>query len=115
MGESKVHKDLKEEFAGKTGRTEVRLPSGRIVDAVSGTGIVTEVELDGRAGQKAAVSRQKEAQAIGLARKVRLVVPSGKEDSAVHEMRRQRLGGWVQSTDGGVKISVPKRRKSTKY
>lgn len=115
MSEGKLHKVLKRKFARSTGHTERRLPSGRRIDAVSPTGIFTEIELDGAPGRRAAVSRQKEAQALRLARKVRLVVPPEKVDSAYDEMRRQRVRGEVVSTDGTTRIYVPKRHKSTKY
>ena len=114
MSESKMHRVLKHKFAGKTGDTECPLPSRRKVDSKSGTGIVTEIELDGAPGRRAAISRLREAQRIGIARKVRMVVQNQNLDSAYNEMRRQRVGGEVISTDGTTKIYVPKRRKSTK-
>ena len=71
--------------------------------------------LPGAPGRRAAINRLKEAQRIGIARKVRVVVQNQNLDSAYDEMRRQRVGGEVVSTDGTTKIYVPKRRKSTKY
>lgn len=57
MPESRSHRTRKRKDAGLTGRTEVRLPSGTFLDALSGTGIATETERGGAPGIKKAVSR----------------------------------------------------------
>jgi len=111
MPESRSHRARRRKDAGLTGQTDVQLPSGRFLDALSGTGIATETERSGAPGIRKAVSRLREAQTSGQARKVRLRVPDWDLDTAFNEMRRQRVGGELTNLGGTCKFRVPKRRK----
>jgi len=111
MAESAWHRRLKNRDAGKTGDTEVPLPSGRIVDALSGTGIATEVERGGFTGIRKSVGSLKEAVDENIARKARLRVPDWDLELAYSEMRRQGLGGELTNLSGTTKVRVPKRRR----
>ena len=111
MPESEGHKRLKRRDAGKTGKTEVQLPSGAIIDALSGTRVASEIERGGPAGIRKSVESLGEALDTGIARKVRLRVPQPDIPAAVAEMRRQRIGGEVTNLGGTEKVHVPKRRK----
>jgi len=50
MGESPRHKSLKAQAAGPGGKTEVPLPGGKKLDALSKRNIATEVERGGTTG-----------------------------------------------------------------
>lgn len=111
MAESQRHKQLKRKDAHSTGKTEKKLPSGRRIDALSPTGIATEIERSGRPGIKKSVTTLKKAVNSGIARKARLRVPNKDLDVAFKEMRRQRVGGELTNLGRTAKIKVPKRRK----
>ena len=110
MPESQSHKQYKNAAAGKTGQTEVPLPSGAVLDALSSSGIATEVERGDSAGITKSVASLKEALKEGIARKTRLSVPQSNMDAAFEEMRRQGLGGELTNLSRTVKRQVPKRR-----
>lgn len=111
MPESQRHKYYKRKDAHTTGETEYPLPSGRSLDALSPTGIATEIERSGKPGIMKSVGALKEAIDEGIARKTRLRVPQQDMDFAYEEMRRQRLGGELTNLTGTIKTWVPKRRK----
>jgi hypothetical protein len=111
MPESKGHKIRKNKAAGICGEVDYLLPSGRKLDALSTTGIGTEIERGSRPQIKKAVSRLKEAVNSGEARKVRLRVKHSELDTGYDEMRRQRVRGELTNLGGTTKIYVPKRRK----
>jgi len=111
MTESRSHRARKRKDAGLTGRTEVQLPNGTFLDALSGTGIATETEHGGAPGIRRAVRRLGKAFGSGKARKVRLRVPDWDLDIGFDEMRRQRVGGELTNLGSTRKFHVPKRRK----
>ena len=111
MPESVSHRSRKRKAAGGLGITEYPLPSGRKLDALSVTGIATEIERGGPTQIRKAVHRLKESLNSGDARKARLRVPESNLDATYEEMRRQRLGGELTNLGGTTKIYVPKRRK----
>lgn len=111
MPESPSHRSRKRKAAGGLGITDYLLPSGKRLDALSITGIGTEVERGGPTQIRKAVRRLKESLNCGDARKVRLRVPESNLDVAYEEMRRQRVGGELTNLGGTTKIHVPKRRK----
>lgn len=111
MTETISHRRRKRKDAGLTGQTEVKLPSGKFLDALSGTGIATEIERGGTPGIRTAVRRLGQAVRSGKARKARLRVPDGDLDTGFSEMRRQRVGGELTNLGGTRKLYVPKRRK----
>ena len=97
MAETRSHKRIKNKMAGPGGRTEVKLPSGRRLDAVSGTRIATEVERQGKKGIQKAVSRLSEAKKTHTASGVKIAVPRKDMGEAIREMRKQGVKGRVQS------------------
>ena len=107
---TRSHKILRSKAAGRTGRIEVSLPSGRRIDARSSSGILTEVQrLCG--GIPQSVSRLKEGLDSGTGRKARLRVPPNCVEGAYREMRRQRVRGEiVPISQPRAKVYVPKRR-----
>jgi len=111
MPESASHKMRKRKAAGSLGITDYPLRSGRKLDALSITGIATEIERGGSTQIREAVRRLKESLDTGEARKVRLRVHDSNIDVAYQEMRRQRVGGELTNLGGTTKIYVPKRRK----
>ena len=111
MPESQSHRKAKTKAAGTTGRTEVTLPTGRVLDALSPSKIATEVERGGTPGIRKSVGTLKQALDLGVARKARLSVPQSDMDRAFDEMRRQRLGGELTNLSRTQKIHVPRRRK----
>ena len=111
MPESPSHRSRKRKAAGALGTTEYSLPSGRKLDAISVTGIATEIERGGSAQIRKAVRRLKESLNSGDARKARLRVRESNLDVAYEEMRRQRVGGELTNLGGTTKTHVPKRRK----
>jgi len=111
MPESPSHRIRKRKDAGGLGITDYSLPSGRRLDAVSVTGIATEIERGGPTQIRKAVRRLKESLNSGDARKVRLRVHQSNLVVAYEEMRRQRVGGELTNLGGTTKTHVPKRRK----
>lgn len=111
MAESPSHRRYKNKDAGTTGQTEVVLPTGQRLDALSPTGIATEIERSGAQGIKKSVATLKAALDQGIARKARLRVPQPDMAAAYKEMRRQRLGGDLTNLTGTEKRHVPKRRR----
>lgn len=111
MPESPSHRSRKRKAAGGLGITDYPLPSGRKLDAISVTGIGTEIERGGPAQIRKAVSRLKESLNSGDTRKARLRVRESNLDVAYEEMRRQRVGGELTNLGGTTKTHVPKRRK----
>ena len=101
MTESKSHKTAKRKAAGRSGKTEVRLPGGRRLDAATKK-TATEVELSGNFD--AAARRLK---ASGKPNKV-MVVPEKDRPAGRAAMRRAGTGGTVRNISGSKKSSVPK-------
>ena len=92
MSETRAHRRAKIRAAGSGGRTEVPLPRGQRLDALTkGKGRATEVERSGSAtGLQAAAKRLKLS---GAPQKV-LRVPQ-KDMSAATALRRAGIGGTV--------------------
>lgn len=111
MPESARHKQLKRKDAGKTGETEVVLPSGARLDALSPTGIAAQIERGGKEDIIKAVDVLKEAIEAGVARKVRLRVNQPRIDNGFEAMRRKGVGGELTNLGGTYKTHVPKKRK----
>ncbi len=104
MARSKSHKRAQRRAAGKHGYTEVPLPSGRFLDALtSGGGRATEVERSGKYNRLLnAADRLREA---GTPQKV-LVVPHNDIDLAVEAMREVGITGTVKNITGSKKKRV---------
>ena len=107
---TRSHKILQSKAAGRTGKTEVSLPSGKRIDARSSSGIITEVQrVPG--GIRKSVSRLKEGLDSGVGRKARLRVPVNSVGDAYKEMRRQKVRGEIMPIHRPrAKVYVPKRR-----
>lgn len=111
MPESEHHKQLKRKDAGKTGETEVELPSGARLDALSPTRIAIQIERGDKDAIDKAVEVLKEALDTGVARKVRLRVNQPRIDNGFEAMRRKSVGGELTNLGGTYKTRVPKKRK----
>ena len=111
MSESKSHKIAKSKAAGKSGKTEKKLPSGKRLDAVTKKK-ATEVERSGtRQGLRRAVKRLKES---GKSQKV-LVVPHKDIDKGVEAMKREKVSGTVKNLKGSKRTSVRYKESSKAY
>lgn len=110
MAESEWHKRLKNKDAGLTGDTEVSLPSGGRIDALTGSKIGVEIERGGNAGIQKSISNLIEALDTGVARKARLRVHQQDMEIAEREMKRQGLKGELTNLTGTVKKQVGKRK-----
>ncbi len=112
---TRSHKILQTKAAGRTGKKEVRLPSGKRVDAKSGTGILRDIERS-RQGIPRSVTRLKEGVEKGIGRKAEIRVRADDVNAAYDEMRRQRVRGKIVPIGSPRNsVYVPKRRKSTTY
>ena len=111
MPESKRHKQLKNQDAGVTGQTEVTLPSGARLDALTGGGIAVEIERSGSRGIQKSVETLKEAIRSGIADKARLRVPQQDMGRAIEEMQRQGVEGQVTNLGGTQRKAVAKTKK----
>ena len=109
MAETNTHKRAKNQAAGSRGRTEVPLPGGQRLDALSQGGRrATEVERSGtRAGLNAAARRLRKS---GAAQKV-LQVPQMDMGAAARAMRDAGIGGALKNM-GNTKRRRVRRPKS---
>ena len=107
MGESDAHKKTKSRAAGQHGKTEVPLPSGGRLDALtSGGKRATEVERSGnpkRLGE--AAQRLKEASATQRV----LQVPQKDMGKATQAMKEAGVPGTVKNIGGTQRRSVRKQ------
>ncbi len=112
---TRSHKILQTKAAGRTGKKEMPLPSGRLVDAITRTGILREIERS-RQGIPRAVSRLKEGIEKGIGRKAEIRVHADNVNVAFDQMRHQRVrGNIVPIGSPRNSVYVPKRRKSTRH
>lgn len=111
MAKKDRHRQLLNKEAGKTGRTEVPLPSGARLDVLTRSGIGKEIERDS-AHEKLlmAASRLKEAKDRGIAKKVILKVPQPNIPDAVKAMKKVKVPGTVSNLKGSKVIPVRKPR-----
>jgi len=109
------HKILQTKAAGRTGETEVPLPSGKRLDAKSGTGIIREIERSCQ-GIPRAVKRLREGLDEGIGRKAEIRVQPKYVDFTYDEMRHQRVGGKIVPIGSPRdSVYVPKRRRPTRH
>lgn len=104
MGESDAHKRAKSQAAGSRGKTEVPLPGGGRLDALSSGGKrATEVERSGeRARLENAAQRLRES---GANQRV-LKVPQPHMGKAAQAMKRAGVSGTVKNISGTRRRSV---------
>ena len=116
MPESQSHKRTKKRLAGPKGKTEVKLRSGRRMDALTKNRIGAEVERQGPKGISKAVSRLKEAKSTKVALGAKIAVPQKDMRQAGSEMRKQRLSGRVENLSNTksyyVKASQSKSKRT---
>ena len=95
MSETSAHRRAKKRAAGVGGKTEVRLPGNRRLDALTkGKGRATEIERSGTSQRlEAAVRRLKQS---GATQKV-LQVPQKDMNPAIKAMKKVGIGGTVKN------------------
>ena len=115
MAKGDRHRQLVKQEAGKTGRTEVPLPSGARLDVLTRRRIGKEIEQE-NAPEKLlmAASRLKEAKNMGIAKKVVLKVPQPHMTDAAKAMKAQQVSGLVSNLKGSKVLPVPKSRAPSK-
>jgi len=97
MTESSGHRRAKLRAAGIDGETELQLPHGRRLDAMTSNGRATEVERSGTAqGLEAAAQRLRAANANQHV----LQVPQKDMDAAASAMRKVGVHGTVKNMAG---------------
>lgn len=103
MTETAGHRRAKGNAAGVNGKTEVPLPGGRRLDALTQGGRATEVERSGTAeGLEAAARRLQAAKATQHV----LRVPQKDMDAAAEAMREIGVRGTVRNLAGTKRRSV---------
>ena len=97
------HKRAQRKAAGRGGETEVPLPGGQVLDALTARGKATEVERSGsQAALDTAARRLRTAKNQSIAKAVELRVPQQDMDKAVEAMQKAGIKGAV-SNMGGTK------------
>ena len=115
MPESQSHKRTKKRLAGHKGKTEVKLRSGRRMDALTKNRVGAEVERQGPKGIRIAVSRLKEAKSTKVALGAKIAVPNKHMRQAGAEMRKQGVSGRVQNLSNSKAFYVkPTRLKPSR-
>jgi len=115
MTTDKSHGRIVRKAAGTNGFTEVTLPSGRKLDALTANGTAIEVERSGKGeGVFKAIERLDEAKKVRLARKVVLKVPQPDLKPAAAAMQGYGLMGEVQNLTGSksIRVTPPRKRRS---
>lgn len=104
MAESRSHKQAKRRAAGKSGKTEVKLPGGRRLDAATPRR-ATEVERSG-----SSTGLVKAAQRLKASKRTQkvLVVPQNDMSKAVKAMKKAGVGGTVKNLGSTKRRSVRK-------
>ena len=114
MPESQSHKRTKKRLAGHKGKTEVKLRSGRRMDAPSENRVDAEVERQGPKGIRKAVSRLKEAKKTEVALGAKIAVPNRAMRRA--GLRKQGVSGRVENLSNTksyyVKASQSKSKRT---
>ena len=116
MPESRSHKRTKKRMAGPKGKTEVKLRSGRRMDALTKNRVGAEVERQGPKRIREAVGRLKEAKSTKVALRAKIAVPNRAMRRAGSEMRKQGLSGRVENLSNTksyyVKASQSKSKRT---
>jgi hypothetical protein len=113
MPKDAIHERYKQRDAGEKGKTEVVLPSGNRLDALTIDGIGTQIERSQDHNRiKHAAKVLKEALESGVAKKAQLRVRN--EQLAIGEeiMREIGLGGKLTNLTVSKEIGVRKQKKS---
>jgi hypothetical protein len=103
MSETQSHRRAKAQAAGRNGDTEVPLPPGRRLDALSEHGRATEIERSGaKATLEAAARRLRDSTASQRV----LQVPQPDMQAAAAAMRKIGVHGTVKNMSGTRKRSI---------
>jgi len=104
MGKSQSHKRAQSKAAGRSGKTEVKMPGGSRLDAKTKSGkTATEVERSGDPARlKQAAARLKASRAK---QKV-LQVPQKDMNTAAEAMKKAKVSGSVKNMGGTKRRSV---------
>lgn len=102
MAKTRSHSRAQSKAAGKRGRTEVPLRTGRILDARTPS-TATEVE---RSGRKGALCQAARRLAQSYARRKVLQVPQRHMPRAGEAMRTENVHGTVKNMSGTKRRSV---------
>lgn len=109
MAKRDRHRQLVRREAGKTGKTEVRLPSGSRLDVLTRRGVAKEIELYNDPEKlRLAVSRLKEAKDKGMAKEVILKVAQPNMPDGVRVMEELKVEGTVSNLKGSKALIVRK-------
>ena len=109
MAKRDRHRQLVRREAGKTGKTEVPLPSGSRLDVLTRRGTGKEIELDNDPEKlRLAVFRLKEAKDKGIAREVILKVAQPNMPDALKVMEELKVEGTVSNLKGSKALLVRK-------
>ncbi len=104
MSETQSHKAAKNRAAGKEGQTEVSLPGGKRLDALSADGgRATEVE---RSGDEINLKKAARRLAASGASQRILQVPQPDMQLAAEAMRKAGVSGTVKNLGGTKKVQV---------
>ena len=103
MAETPIHKQVKNRAAGRHGQTEVPLPRGKRLDALSANGTATEVE---RNESPKALDKAVRRLAAAPAKRHVLQVPQPNMPAAVDAMRRGKLHGTIKNLSGTKRRTV---------
>ena len=109
MSESESHRRAKNKAAGKKGKTEVALPRGKRLDAITGEGSrATEIERSPNRAQL-----EKAARRLGASKALNKVlkVPQPNMDTAADAMRAAGVCGKVENITGTKSRQVRTSRK----
>lgn len=102
MGETQTHKKLKQKAATSSGKTEVRLSSGKRVDALSSRRAIIVARSDKGQSLELAAKRLKES---GKPQRV-LQVPQKDMERAVEAMKKAGITGTVKNLKGSKRRYV---------
>jgi len=109
MAKRDRHRQLVRREAGKTGKTEVPLPSGSRLDLLTRRGVGKEIELENDPEKlRSAVSRLKEAKDKRIAKEVILKVAQPNMPDGVKVMKELKVEGIVSNLKGSKALLVPK-------
>ena len=109
MAKRDRHRQLVRREAGKTGKTEVPLPSGSRLDLLTRRGVGKEIELANDPEKlRLAVSRLKEAKDKRIAKEVILKVAQPNMPDGVKVMKELKVEGIVSNLKGSKALLVPK-------
>lgn len=104
MSKSQSHTQAQRKAAGKGGKTEVKIKSGKILDAITKSGkTATEVE---RSGNMKGLERAAQRLKIRRSQRKVLQVPQQDMSKAVQAMKTKKVRGTVKNMSGTKRRSA---------